>query len=94
LARGADRDFAVRFSLFLSIPAVVGFALLALFSAVRSGVNWGAIPAYILGALVAALTGYFSIQILRRWLVKGKLDRFAYYCWAVGALTVVLSLVL
>ncbi|MDR0902030.1 MAG: hypothetical protein LBM92_04585 [Opitutaceae bacterium] len=91
LARGADGDFAVRFSILLSVPAVIGSLLLTLFSALRTGIEWSYMPAYLIGALVAAITGYFSIQILRRVLAKGKFKRFAYYCWFVGALSIILS---
>jgi undecaprenyl-diphosphatase len=94
LTRGAERDFAVRFSLLLSIPAVLGSAIVTFVSALRSGADWSAIPAYLIGLVFSFAAGYVSIQVLRRVMAKGKLSRFSYYCWAVGALAIILSIVL
>ncbi|MDR0862230.1 MAG: undecaprenyl-diphosphate phosphatase [Oscillospiraceae bacterium] len=93
-ARGAEREFAVKFSLLMSIPAVIGSTLLTLVKAIKDGIVWGNVPAYLLGALFAAVVGFFMIQVLRRVLQKGKFRRFAYYCWGVGVLAIVLSIAL
>jgi len=93
LARGLKREYAAEFSFLLSIPAVIGSALLSLIKAIRAGgVNWGAIPAYILGMAVAAIVGYYAIIILRRILKKDNFGKFAYYCWAVGLVALIASL--
>jgi len=95
LARGLNRNFAVRFSLFLSIPAVVGAMIWELFSVIVNGFDVSLLPAYLVGFVFAAVVGYFSVQFLRRIVAKkGHFGRFAYYCWGVGALTIILSLAL
>jgi undecaprenyl-diphosphatase len=94
MARGAQRDFAVRFSLLLSIPAVLGSAVVTFVSAIRGGADWSAMPLYLIGLVFAFAAGYVSIQVLRRVMTGGRLSRFSYYCWAVGALTIILSIVL
>jgi undecaprenyl-diphosphatase len=43
---------------------------------------------------VAGVTGYFSIKLLQKLVARGKFGGFAYYCWGVGALSILLSLVL
>ena len=48
---------------------------------------------YLLGVLVAAVVGYACIWLLKMIAAKGKFGAFAYYCWAVGLLTVILTLV-
>ena len=40
MLRGFDRTFAVKFSFFLSIPAVLGANLLSLVKAISAGINW------------------------------------------------------
>jgi len=94
LTRGLSGSFAVRYSLLLSIPAVVGATIVELFSAIRKGINFSLIPIYLVGAIVAAIVGFFAIQLIRRLMSKGSFANFAYYCWAVGVLTIVLSFVL
>jgi undecaprenyl-diphosphatase len=44
--------------------------------------------------VVAAVIGFFAIQLIRRFMAKGGLGKFAYYCWAIGGLTIILSLIL
>lgn len=89
---GFERRFAVRFSFILSIPAVLGANILTLADAVKAGIDWSAVPAYLVGVAVAAASGYASIRLLRYVAEKGRFGAFAYYCWAVGALTVGLTL--
>ena len=94
LARGFTGSFAVRFSLLLSIPAVFGATIVSLFKAIRDGVNFSLFPVYLAGMAIATVVGFFTIQILRQLMKKGGLGKFAYYCWAIGALTIILSAVL
>ena len=90
---GFDRKFAVRFSFLLSIPAVLGANILSLKDAVEAGVDWSQVPVYLIGVATAAVSGYLCIGLLRRIANKGKFGAFAYYCWAVGLLTIVLQLI-
>ena len=90
---GFERKFAVRFSFLLSIPAVLGANILSLKDAISAGVDWGQVPVYLVGVLTAAVSGYLCIGLLRRIANKGKFGAFAYYCWAMGLLTIVLQLI-
>ena len=92
MACGLKRSFAVKFSFLLSIPAVLGANLLSLIKALGEGVNWSLVPHCLLGMLVAMVTGYFAISLLR-WLVKkDKFGYFAYYCAGVGVITMIVSI--
>ena len=90
---GFDRKFAVRFSFLLSIPAVLGANILSIGEAVREGIDVSLLPAYIVGTLVAAVSGYFAIRLVNLLADKGKFGNFAYYCWGIGAAAVVASLI-
>jgi len=94
LSRGLSGNFAVRFSLLLSIPAVLGGAVVSMYKAIRGGVDFSLFHIYLAGFVVAAVVGFFAIQFIRRLMAKGSFGKFAYYCWGVGALTMILSLVL
>ena len=94
LARGLSKEFAVRFSLLLSIPAVFGATIVSLYKAIKGGADFSLFPVYLAGFVVAAVVGFFAIQLIRRMMAKDGIGKFAYYCWGVGALTLILSLVL
>ena len=91
--RGFERRVAVRFAFLLSIPAVLGANILQIKDvAAAGGIDVKLLPAYILGVLVAAVSGYFSIRLVRMVADKGRFGAFAYYCCAAGSVTVILSL--
>ena len=83
MLRGFDRDFAVRFSFLMSLPAVVGATLLELKAALPL------LPVYLVGVVVSAVVGYFAIRLVKSLADKGKFGNFAYYCWAVGAVSLI-----
>ena len=93
LATGQGRDFAVKFSLLMSIPAVLGATLLELVKAFKAGIEAALIPAYLFGMIAAMVSGVISIMVIRYIVNKGKFGGFSYYCWLVGALTIILSLI-
>ncbi len=93
MMRGFHRRFAVRFSFLLSIPAVLGANILSIGEAVRQGIDVSQLPAYIVGTLVAAVSGFFAIRLVNMLADKGKFGSFAYYCWGIGAAAVLASLI-
>lgn len=94
MMRGCRRDFAVRYSFLLSIPAVIGANILTLVDAFQVGIDWSLMPAYLLGVAISAVSGYFAIGLVNMLSNKGKFGNFAYYCWGVGVLAMILTLVL
>ena len=89
---GFDRTFAVRFSFLLSLPAVLGANILEIADAVQAGgVDMSRLPMYIVGMVVAGVVGYFAIRLVNLLANKGKFGAFAYYCWAVGIVSLVAS---
>ncbi len=92
IATGHSRSYAMKYSLLLSVPAVLGANFLSLIHALSDGVNWEYLPGYILGTVVAFAVGYFSIMILHRTLKRGTFGKFSYYMWAVGLLALIISI--
>ena len=92
IATGQSRSFSMKYSLLMSVPAVLGANLLSLIKALRGNVDWSSLPAYLVGTLVAFVAGYFSIVLLRRLLDTGKFGKFAYYMWGVSVFTLIASL--
>lgn len=93
MMRGFHRRFAVRFSFLLSIPAVLGANILSIGEAVQQGIDVSNLPGYIIGTIVAAVSGFFAIRLVNLLADKGKFGSFAYYCWGIGAAAVVASLI-
>ena len=85
MALGFDRNFAVRFSFLMSLPAVLGATLLKVVKvAGAGGIDTGLLPMYLTGMVIAGVVGYFSISLVKLLADKGRFGRFAYYCWIVG----------
>jgi len=89
---GFDRKFAVRYSFLMSIPAILGANILSLKDAIETVVV-AEIPMYLAGVLVSAVVGYACIRLLKMIADKGKFGFFAYYCWAAGLLTLILTII-
>ena len=93
LSRGFDRAFAVKFSFLMSIPAILGANLLSVVDAVQAGIDWRLMPMYLVGVVVAAVSGYFAIIFLKKIARSRGFGVFSYYCWGAGLVTLVLGLI-
>ena len=90
LARGFDRTFAVRFSFLMSLPAVLGANLLTLVDVIKEGaIEVELLPVFLVGTVVAAVVGWLAIRLVNLLADKGKFGAFAYYCWAMGVISLV-----
>ena len=91
LFAGLDKEFAAKFSFILSIPAILGAAVFQLKDLSGGSVEIGAC---IAGFIVAAISGYLAISFLLKIVREKSLDIFAYYCWIVGIIVLIGSLIL
>ena len=91
LFSGLDKEFAAKFSFILSIPAIFGAGVFQLKDLSGGNVE---IEACIAGFIVAVISGYLAISVLLKLIREKSLDIFAYYCWIVGAVILVGSLIL
>ena len=86
MALGMNREVVARFSFIMSIPAIVGAAVLQSGELFRhppgldSLVNLGA------GTVMSALSGYFAIILLLDIVRRNRLQYFGYYCLCVAFL--------
>ena len=86
LIAGFSKDFAVKFSFILGIPAILGGCLVEIKEAMETSVPVEILP-MVIGFVVAAIVGYLSIKMID-WLVKtDKYKVFAYYTLVVGIIT-------
>lgn len=89
---GLGRTEAFEFSFLLSIPAVLGAALMKLKDSPLVHGGAGLSLSLALGIAASFVTGLLALVLLRRILLQKRLHWFAYYCWIVGAVALVLSL--
>jgi undecaprenyl-diphosphatase len=83
--RGLRGDVAATFSFLISIPAILGAAVLE--ARHFTGVEGSELPAYVAGTAVAAIVGFLTLKFLFLVIRKRDLRFFGYYCWALGGLT-------
>lgn len=90
LFRGIKGESAATFSFLLSIPAILGAVVLNMkdIGALESV----AVLPYSVGVATAAISGFFSIKLLMKVVAGRNLKFFAFYCWAVGLLSLTLNL--
>ena len=89
---GFDRKQAVEYSFILSLPAIVGSAILKVGDAVELLPTVDIGP-YLVGMLVAAVSGYLAIKLVELVVSKDKFGAFAYYCGAVGIFSIIYAIV-
>lgn len=83
-----EQKEAATFSFLLAIPAIGGAAFLELISCLKKGnTSPEAISSQILlvGFIISAIVGYFSLILLIKSLKKGTLRPYSYYCFCLGA---------
>ncbi|MCI8280549.1 MAG: undecaprenyl-diphosphate phosphatase [Lachnospiraceae bacterium] len=89
LISGFDRNFAVKYSFIMSIPAILGAAVLQLKDIGSMEIVPVEVGYYALGTLVAAIVGYVCIKTLLVVVRKKKFTYFAVYCLLIGILSIV-----
>ena len=89
LLLGVERETAARLSFLMSVPAIVGATLLELLKAPPPGPQ---IWPYLLGALVAGVSGYAALRLVVRFVKRGTLHWFAAYVVPLGLGLVIYSL--
>ncbi len=86
---GLDQSNAATFSFLLAIPAIAGAVLLELIGIISGDALSTPVSTLLVGAFVSFVVGLFALSLLNRWLQKGRLVYFAYWCWFVGMIVVV-----
>ena len=89
LMNGFKREFAIKFSFILSIPAILGSVAVTLLKdhdALSASGNTGTI---IAGMAAAFVSGLAAIKLLNYITKKHSFKCFAYYCFAIGAAAIV-----
>lgn len=89
LLLGLRRDGAARFVFLLSLPAVAGAAAKEALELSEVGMTGVPVTLLLVGLVASAIVGYLTVRFFLRYLANHSLAVFAYYRFAVAAVTVV-----
>lgn len=90
LFSGLDRALAVKFAFLISIPSILGAAVMEAPGAFAGGLtSGGSLVPIIVGVLMAAIAGFVAIKAMIRIVSGKKLYIFSYYLWIVGVLLLI-----
>lgn len=87
IARGADKEHALRWSLLLSIPALLCLMGFDVYGIVTGGIGALSLPMVLQMLLSAAAAfggAYGGIRIMRFMAFRVGFSGFSYYCWGVA----------
>lgn len=87
-----DRKFAVKFVFLISIPSILGSAIMEAPDAIEAGMDMAQLGPVIVGMAVAAISGLIAIKTMIKIVSDKKLSYFSYYVWALGAIVVIYSI--
>lgn len=92
LFRGLNREFALKLSFLMSIPAILGAVAKDIYDVLKMGNNFnigvGVGPLFV-GMLAAAISGYIAIKFMLKIFSKGSLKAFSYYVFILGAVVLI-----
>lgn len=87
-----DRKFAVKFVFLISLPSILGSAVMEAPAALESGFDMALLGPVLLGMAVAAISGLVAIKTMIKIVSDKKLNYFSYYVWALGLVVIIYGL--
>jgi undecaprenyl-diphosphatase len=95
LMRGLNREFALKLSFLISIPAILGATVFDLKDVIKPEAGTVSIDIWpvLIGMVVAAVSGYLSIKFMLKVFSKASLKIFSYYVFILGILIVIEQIV-
>ncbi|MBR1572606.1 MAG: undecaprenyl-diphosphate phosphatase [Lachnospiraceae bacterium] len=91
LACGYNRKYAVKYAFFMSIPAVLGAAILELKDVSVSSIDSSVLISYGAGMIAAAIVGFICIKGMIFLVRKQKFTIFGIYCIVVGLAAIIVN---
>jgi len=89
LISGLDRAFAVKFAFLISVPTILGSAILEAPKAFKEGFQMDIFLPVLVGVIVAAISGFVAIKTMIKVVSGKKLYYFSFYTWALGVIVLI-----
>ncbi|UCB44678.1 MAG: undecaprenyl-diphosphate phosphatase [Spirochaetota bacterium] len=90
LIMGMNREFAGLYSFLLSIPSVIGASVFEYIRSSQYLYEQVSVPVMVTAFFLSLIAGYAALNILLRFLKRGKLYIFSFYCFCAGAVGLIL----
>jgi len=87
--RKIDKKKVFEFSFLLSIPAILGAAIVESADLPLLIADGGDTVALVVGVTASIVVGYMSLKTLRRVVMEEKFHWFAPYCWIAGIIIII-----
>lgn len=84
-----DRSSAARFTFLMSLPAIIAAAAKEGLELAKVGMDAIPVTIFAVGVVTSAVVGYITVKFFIRYLAHHSLEVFAYYRFALAAVTVV-----
>ena len=94
VAVGMKREFAIKYSFIMSIPAIIGAAIFEIGDMKNEHLTKLDLRNYAIGMVVAAMVGFVCIKLLVALIRDKKMFCFTYYCFAIGSIAIISSIIL
>lgn len=92
-ALGYKKEFAIKFSFLMSLPAILGAAVLEGASLIKDGGFSVEVLPLVVGFVAAAVAGILAIKFLINLLNKNKFYIFSIYCGIAGLLCIIFGFI-
>lgn len=92
-AAGYKKEFAIKFSFLMSLPAILGAAVLEGAGLIMDGGFAIEVLPLIVGFIAAAVSGILAIKFLINLLNKNRFYVFSIYCGIVGLICIIFSII-
>jgi undecaprenyl-diphosphatase len=89
MARNLERPAAARFAFLISIPIMLAAGMMETIELLRVPDVGAFLPVVAAGFIASAVVGYFAIRWLISFLIRHSLRGFAFYCIALGTITLI-----
>jgi undecaprenyl-diphosphatase len=86
MALGVNREVVAKFSFIMSIPAILGAAVLQSGEFLHNPPTLDSLTNIAAGTVMSAISGYFAIVLLLDIVRRNRLQYFGYYCLVVALL--------
>lgn len=92
MALGVKKDYMVRYSFILGIPAILAANVMELKDVVETGAEFDFFP-ILLGVVFAMVTGVLAIKLIQYIMKKDLFKYFGYYCLVIGVVAIIANFV-
>ena len=86
---GLKKEFAIKYSFLMSIPAILGAVILELGDVTKADLSGKMILNSVVGMAVAGVVGFFALKIMIAVVKKKKYLVFSIYCFVIGLVAIV-----